>query len=297
MNRYDGFSDCHPAVNFLFFVGAIGFGVVIQHPAYVLAGLVCAAAYAVCLSGKGAWKLLAGLLPLLAVLTLVNPLLNTQGSRVLATVFGRHYTLEALLYGGAIAGILAVTVLWFHCFHLVLTSDKFISLFGSRIPALSLLLVMVLRLVPHFLGKARQILGARQAIGRGMSREDGLRQKVTDGGAVLSVLTSWALEGGVVTADSMRSRGYGTGRRTAFQVYRMTGRDMALLMLMGLLAAGTLISAASGGVSASFTPVMALAPVMGRYGWGLGCYTAFLLIPTALHWKETMQWNISKSKI
>ena len=33
MNRYDGFSDCHPAVNFLFFVGAIGFGVVIQHPA------------------------------------------------------------------------------------------------------------------------------------------------------------------------------------------------------------------------------------------------------------------------
>ena len=36
MNRYDGFSDCHPAVNFLFFVGAIGFGVVIQHPAYVL---------------------------------------------------------------------------------------------------------------------------------------------------------------------------------------------------------------------------------------------------------------------
>lgn len=28
----DAFSNCHPAVNFLFFVGAIGFSVLIQHP-------------------------------------------------------------------------------------------------------------------------------------------------------------------------------------------------------------------------------------------------------------------------
>ena len=39
----DAFSKRHPAVNFLFFLGAIGCAVVIQHPAYVLAGLVCAA--------------------------------------------------------------------------------------------------------------------------------------------------------------------------------------------------------------------------------------------------------------
>ena len=39
----DAFSNCHPAVNFLFFVGAIGFGVLIQHPAYLIAGAVGAA--------------------------------------------------------------------------------------------------------------------------------------------------------------------------------------------------------------------------------------------------------------
>ena len=41
----DPFSRCHPAVQFLFFLGAIGFGVVIQHPAYLLAGWVAAAGY------------------------------------------------------------------------------------------------------------------------------------------------------------------------------------------------------------------------------------------------------------
>ena len=34
--------------------------------------------------------------------------------------------------------------------------------------------------------------------------------------SILGALTSWALEGSVVTADSMRSRGYGTSKRTSF---------------------------------------------------------------------------------
>ena len=41
----DAFSKCHPAVNFLFFLGAIGFGVMIQHPAYLAAGVAGAAVY------------------------------------------------------------------------------------------------------------------------------------------------------------------------------------------------------------------------------------------------------------
>ena len=40
----DAFSNRHPAVNFLFFLGAIGFAVLIQHPAYLIAGALGAAA-------------------------------------------------------------------------------------------------------------------------------------------------------------------------------------------------------------------------------------------------------------
>ena len=42
--KYDAFSRYHPLVNFLYFAGAIGFGVVIQHPAYMLAAVLGSAA-------------------------------------------------------------------------------------------------------------------------------------------------------------------------------------------------------------------------------------------------------------
>ena len=102
--HYDAFSKRHPLVNFIFFMGAIGCTVVIQHPAYIAAGCVCAAAYLMMLSRK-AWKLVLGLIPVFVFISGVNPLFNDYGQRVLFTLFGRPYTLEALLYGMAIAGI------------------------------------------------------------------------------------------------------------------------------------------------------------------------------------------------
>ena len=75
--RYDAFSKCHPAVNFLFFVGAIGMSVVIQHPAYLLAGVGTGAIYYLLLHGRKGWKMILGLLPMFLLLTAINPLFNT----------------------------------------------------------------------------------------------------------------------------------------------------------------------------------------------------------------------------
>ena len=191
----DAFSNCHPAVNFLFFVGAIGFSVLIQHPAYLIAGAIGAAVYYLLLSGRAGWKRIAMLLPMVLMLTAVNPLFNTYGERVLFHVFGRPYTVEALLYGAAIAGVFLVMMLWFGCYNAVMTSDKFTSLFGNLIPAISLLLVMVLRMIPSFIRKAGQIMGARKSIGLGAGENSTVREKLTCGMRTLSALTDWALEG------------------------------------------------------------------------------------------------------
>lgn len=293
----DAFSKCHPAVNFAFFAGAIGFGIVIQHPAYLLAGCVSGAAYYLLLRGRKGLRMLLGLLPLFAVLTALNPLFNTQGRRILFHVFGRPYTLEALLYGAATAGVFVVTLLWFGCYNAVMSSDKFTSLFGNLIPALSLLLVMVFRLVPGMIRKAAQITGARQCVGKGAGEQSGFREKLTGGLTVLSTLISWALEGSVVTADSMRSRGYGSAKRGSFRIYRMTARDWVLLALLLAFAAAVIISASAGGVAASFTPELYIAPVSGAYALGFLAYCAYLLIPTVLHLREAILWRILRSRI
>lgn len=292
--RSDAFSKRHPAVNFAFFLGAICAAVIIQHPAYLAVGIVSGSCYYLLLHRRKGLRNILSMLPLFLVLTLINPLFNRYGERVLFWYFGRPYTWEALLYGMAISGIFLEMLLWFGCYNAVLTSDKFTSLFGNVIPALSLLLVMVLRLIPNFLRKAAQIAGARKSIGKGAAEGDTTREKLEDGMSILGALTSWALEGSVVTADSMRSRGYGTAKRTSFMIYRMTGLDLGLLAAMAALFG---IAVFIGDKSAAFTPILSIAPIGGWNLLGLLAYGMFLLLPTALHIKEAIQWHISRSKI
>ena len=293
----DAFSKRHPIVNFLFFLGAIGFGMVILHPAYLITGFVCGTMYYLLLKGKKGIKTLLALMPLFFVMTAINPLFNTYGTTVLFHVFGRPYTLEALYYGAAIATVLVVMLIWFGSCNEVLTSDKFTSLFGNLIPALSLLLVMVLRLIPNLMRKAAQLTGARKSIGKGILENATNKEKVSDGMTILSALADWALEGGVVTGDSMRSRGYGSTKRTSFMIYRMTGIDAALLVMQCLLAAAVLATVLSGGTTATYTPEYYIAPVSGTHILGLISYCAYLSVPTVLHIKEACAWHISRSKI
>ena len=291
--RNDAFSKCHPAVNFLFFVGAIGMSVVIQHPMYLLSGIVTGGIYYLLLNGRKGWNTILWLLPMFVFLTAINPLFNTLGETPLFYVFGRPYTFEALLYGGALASMFVIMMLWFGCYNKVLTSDKFTSLFGNLIPAISLLLVMVFRMVPNFIRKTGQIIGARKSIGKGASEAASTKEKVKDGMTVLGTLTSWALEGSVVTGDSMRARGYGSAKRTSFMIYRMTVADWWLLVVMAVLVTLTILAAVWGQMTATFTPKLQIAAT----SWGIVAYTAYLLIPTALSIKEAIQWHISRSRI
>lgn len=287
------FAKLHPAVGFGFFIAAICFSVLVQHPAYLAAGIVCGLLLNVTLTGQKAVRSFLRLIPLWIILTAINPLFNTLGECVLFTYFGRPYTLEALYYGMAIAGMFVAMLQWFSAYNYVMTEDKFSFLFGSLVPSLSLLLVTVLRMIPDLMRQGKQILTARRCIGMGGAEDSTLREKVTDGVTALSVLISWALEGSIVTADSMNSRGYGTGKRSCFHSYRFRGTDFVatlILFPLGLTAALFLLQ---GSGWASYTPALGAEPVTP----GLLAYILFLLTPTILNVKGEIQWYISRSGI
>ena len=132
----DAFSRCHPAVSFVFFLGAIGGCVLVQHPAYLLVSLAAALIYACLLTGLRAVRLAVGLVPLTLVVALVNPLFSSGGEHVLFFVFSRPYTLEALVYGFITALMLLSTILWFSCYSSVMTSEKFMGLFSPLMPSI-----------------------------------------------------------------------------------------------------------------------------------------------------------------
>ena len=152
---------------------------------------------------------------------------------------------------------------------------------------------MILRMIPNFIRKTQGIIGARKSIGKGAGEAATTKEKLSDGMTVLGALTSWALEGSVITGDSMRARGYGCAKRTSFMIYRMKAHDWILVVIMTALLALTITALCLGQSAATFVPDIEIAPP----SWGLAAYTGYLLIPTALHIKEAIQWHISRSKI
>ena len=312
----EAFGAYHPALGFSFFACAIALGMFVRNPAFLAATVVLSGLYYAVLAGRRSLRMFAGMAVLFAVVTLVNPLFNTRGDVVLFTYFDRPYTLEAIAYGAQTAALLVGMLLWFSCYNIVMTSDKFTYLFGRMAPSVTLVFTMVLRLVPTYRRKIDELAAARSGIGRSPAAGK-LLQRVGQASAILSALASWALEGGVSTADSMRSRGFGQARRTAYARYRFTARDGALLACMAVLVAISVAAIAGGFASADFAsqdiaPASGFAtaevhaapdPVLLMMGavpdpvsaCGLVAYSTFMALPTAITIGERLIWHISLS--
>lgn len=294
--KRDTFSTFHPVINFTFYIGAFILGMMLIHPVFLAVSAVTAASFYITVKGRKAKSFLLGMIPLFLMLSFINPLFNTYGDRILFTWWnGRPYTLEALAYGTCLAAMVVTILLWFASYSFVMTSDKFLYLFGKAAPSVSLVLTMILRLLPNYEKKIAQIGNARKSIG--MSADNGnAKEKAEHGLTIVSAMTSWALEGGIIMADSMRSRGFGTGKRTTFSLYRFEKRDKILLAIMAGFLAIVIFCCIMGGSSAQYTPeiLVAMSPytVVGAVAYG-----AFLALPTAVNITEEIIWYILRSKI
>ena len=116
-------------------------------------------------------------------------------------------------------GVMLVTIMfWFSSFNKIITTDKFVYLFGKIIPSLSLILSMSLRLLPNFKRQMQSIAESRKAMGKDIANGN-IINKFTNAVSIFSIMISWAFENSIDTADSMKSRGYGVKKRTTFSIY------------------------------------------------------------------------------
>ncbi len=292
-----GFASFHPVITFGWFAGALLLSVVVASPVWLTCAFAGSAAYYLMVRGRGGWKVVLGLLVGFVMLSLVNGFFNPRGDTVLFTYFGRPYTLQAVLYGTQAAGMFVTVMLLFGSYGQVMTSDKFTYLFGGVMPAITLVLTMVLRLIPSYMRKAKQIAGARDCIGKGAAGS-GSAARVRQGADILGALTTWALEAGIVTADSMRSRGFGSpSRRTQFARYGFGLRDGFLAGVMVLFASLALGGILQGAASVEYLPQVAFPPVTPFGIISLIAFAAFLFLPSLISLQERISWRNSISRI
>ena len=288
----DSFSEYHPFNNFLYFALVIGFSLALSHPLAQGIALICACAYVISIDGKkSVLFLLKYCLPMVLLTAFINPAFNHEGTSILLYFSsGNPLTLESILYGFSAGAMLVTLLLWFASFNRVMTSDKFIYLFGKVIPALSLVLSLSLRFVPKFKSQMATVTEAQRSIGRDVS-SGSLWSRIKTAILIFSIMITWALENAIETADSMKSRGYGLKGRTAFSIYRFDERDkytFVWLCFCGLLLLSSTILNAFG---FRYFPNIRYA-ALDRTTIPFYCvYFALCITPVVLNIKEDKKWK------
>ncbi|MCQ2559107.1 MAG: energy-coupling factor transporter transmembrane protein EcfT [Clostridia bacterium] len=315
-SRKGAFATYHPIVIFFYFAIVILIGMFVMHPIFLLISLFSAFVYSIYLNGKRSAKFnFLLLLPVLILITIFNGLFTHAGVTTLfypikyidvpylwpikwliSWIGYNPITLEALVYGFA-AGMMLITVIcWFSCYNAVMTSDKFIYLFGRIIPGLSLILSMVLRFVPMYKNQIKVISNAQKCIGRDFSSGSWF-EKLRNGIKIVSIMVTWALENALETSDSMRSRGYGLKGRTSFSMFRFDNRDKLVFGLMIGLLLLIMVGAAWGVINVTFYPSIIMS-VISPLGIVVDfAYLAFCLMPLFIDIMEVRKWRYLESKI
>lgn len=273
----------HPAVSFAYFALVIACAMFFMHPVCLALSLLGAGGYVVrLLGGKGLRRHLLWLLPMTLLAAAINPAFVHQGVTILTYLpSGNPLTLESLLYGLAAGAMLASVALWFVCVTDVITSDKVVYLFGRVVPALSLLLSMILRFVPRFVRRLRTVSRAQRYAGRD-TQNGSLPQRLRAAMKTFSIVVTWSLESGLITADSMRCRGYGLPGRTSFSIFRFDRRDGAVALWLAFCGIYLLGGGLAGGLFFQYYPMLLTGPVTPLtvsffVVYALLCFTPLLL--------------------
>ena len=102
-----------------------------------------------------------------------------------------------------------------------------------------------------------------------------------------TVLMGWAMEDSLETADAMRARGWGAGRRSTYVRYRFCSADAGAVIALAV--AGVLCVALAYTATAQYRFYPSLSELTAW--WGYLPYAMWMLLPTALHLRERRRFS------
>ena len=311
-----GFKGYHPLVNVLFFISIIAFGMLLRHPVYLVISFISSTAYYLKLSGKDGRKtVFRFLLPMLLFVVIINSFFNHYGVTTLFILpSGNNFTFEALVMG-IVSGITVVSVIqWFFCCNEVVTEDKFMHIFGRILPKGALIVSMILRFVPLYRRRYKEISQARKCMG--LNGTDSFICKMKNTFKNIGILVSWSFENAIETADSMKARGYGLKGRTYYSRFQWHTGDTLALILLVLFDALIIFGLVSNSAYCIYNPyviinqpseigttyiINELNLTINPFGFlsiiSLIAFTLLCFLPLTIDLKEDIKWHRLQSKI
>lgn len=290
------FGNYHPLVLMTYFLSVLLVSMFVQNPVLQLSALLGGCAFSVILSRRRqVLSDFAFYAPMFLMVAVTNPLFSHNGVTPLFFLNGNPVTLEAFIYGAAIAVTVIGVMLWCKCYGAIMTSDKFLYLFGKAVPKLSLILSMALRFIPLFKRQMKRVSRAQKAMGLYSSKS--YTDRIKSALRVFTAMISWSLENSIETADSMKARGYGIKGRSSFSLFRFHVNDGALLAVCTALLGVTLAGAALSRLDFYYYPRISEIPLTP---FAVFVYISFGILsfcPFIIEVKEALIWKYYVSKI
>ena len=194
-----------------------------------------------------------GLFALFFILAVINPLFHHRGDTVLFYMRGNAITLEAVWFGLYMSAMIMIMLLWCERLTEYMTMDKVTALLATAMPRTALVFCMILRFVPMYLRKYREFLEVQKLLG--IMGDGSWIEKTAGYLRAFSAMITWALEHSMETADSMRSRYYGNGKRSNFKQYGIKITDVIIMIYLLLSSVYIVYVMQQGHLACSFYPV------------------------------------------
>lgn len=317
----DEFSRYHPVVNLIFYLLVLGTTMFQMSVGLVFISLFSSVVYYFMLKKTEGLKYCAVVVGIIIVSAIINPLFSHKGGTLLFYLFtGNPVTLESIIYGLISAIIIGAMLLWFSTFNQVMGVERILGAIGKVLPNVSLLITMIMRFIPQYTRHQRKVSMVNKVNKRNYDEKINLlnrektekenviearkRQKkkngidkiidsIKEGSRTFSITTTWALENSIYTADSMKARGFGTGRRTNYSNYKFQKRDYLLMGWLVILWLVVVFSLEKEKVYTYYYPFIQVKNNVVVYLiYGLLCLT-----PVLINVKEEIRWLILKSRI
>ena len=289
------FSEYNPIVITVWFFCVTGIAMFSSYPLIMAISLIGGVLFFILRNGLSHGRVHIFFWILFVILALANPLISHNGQTVLFVMNHNPVTLEATLYGLNSAAMIVGVLYWFRSFTQVMTSEKLLYITGVLSPKLSLVLSMALRFIPLFSRQSVKINNAQKAMG--LYKDDNIIDDIKGKSRVFSILTTWALENGIITADSMEARGFGVHRRSQLRRFVFRKADIIFLTVTLLLVCITAAAVGSGALLFQFYPLVR-AESPGILGWvGVISYAFLILLPIIIETEACLKWKYLRSGI
>jgi energy-coupling factor transport system permease protein len=287
------FNRMHPLVLFTYYLGSVSLMIFMQHPIFLGAALLMIIVINFSedkLKGLSRWLIF--MLTTGMLIVILNPIFNERGRTALFEIFQHRITLEATVYGVMNALLIIGVMALFVSYNEIMSPNKLLYLFSKFLPQFAVLLMLTLRFIPLMKRRLAEISAVQSS--KGLSMAHGRwTDKAKTGILYVQVLLTYSLEEAIQTADSMKARGYGHGKRSSYEFFIFKNRDLFGLLYLLVIFLLVLTGRMQGYGYLTIYPVMESVIVTPIELFILLFYLLFISFPLLVEVGGYVRWRLS----